>query len=458
MGAAAARDHYQDVENSKLRGPKQPALGPQYSGARITRQDLTFNEDEEHDPFAISSNDEDDDDDAISEDLESASGEQDTDGNSAISADDSEDEVSSEEEDPEIGDAQRDQKRSELRQLMAEERKNVASTLSAAAKDEVEKGRAVKVQRATFDSLLNTRVKLQKALVGVNTLSGVVQHNKDSIAGVPVETAFASAETAAFRLWLTLTDLRDSLSAARTGKKRTHAEFSTDTSTSDLHSYMSAQELESRPHRDTVLDKWSAKTRGAAALSTSRNKLNQSSGLTISDVLAEQLTRSDERLVSRTKIPRSCAPDQLARLQARRQARDVNEDEEEEDIYDDTDFYGVLLQRLLEQRGDSADTSALTGYDDPSAVGYKMRREAKTKRPVDNKASKGRRMKYTVQEKLQNFMAAEDRGSWERGRVDELFGSLFGRRMVLGEEDERLSESSDEEQDSGAVDAEFKMF
>ncbi|CAK0755430.1 hypothetical protein CCP1ISM_6070001 [Azospirillaceae bacterium] len=58
----------------------------------------------------------------------------------------------------------------------------------------------------------------------------------------------------------------------------------------------------------------------------------------------------------------------------------------------------------------------------------------------DTKASKGRKIRYTVHEKLQNFMAAEgdtgrDTAMWtERGK-DEFFGSLFGQDKALAEDD-----------------------
>jgi protein AATF/BFR2 len=36
--------------------------------------------------------------------------------------------------------------------------------------------------------------------------------------------------------------------------------------------------------------------------------------------------------------------------------------------------------------------------------------------------------RYHVHEKLQNFMVPIPAGSWHEGQIDELFGSLFGRR------------------------------
>ena len=71
------------------------------------------------------------------------------------------------------------------------------------------------------------------------------------------------------------------------------------------------------------------------------------------------------------------------------------------------------------------------------------------RKKVDTKASKGRKMRFTVHEKLQNFMAPEDRGSWEPEAIDRFFGTLLGQKMTLGEEmeaDEVEDEISLEEQ------------
>lgn len=320
--------------------------------------------------------------------------------------------------------------RSELRKIMAEEQKAVAASISQATKDDAEKGRAVKKQRTTFDSLLNTRIKLQKALIATNTISGLTQAQnvtQDTGAAQAVE----AAEAAAYQLWSSLNTFRDELLSTQTGKKRKRIIVSSKSSTNELWAHMQAQETESLPHRNATLEKWSIKARGASALPT-RNRINNTAQATIVDVLHENLS-NPEHLIKRTRTPRSCAPLQLS-----------NEITSDDNIYDDADFYGLLLQSLLEQKNQDSVAAANVNLDFNS---YQARREAKMKRPnVDNKASKGRKLRYTVHEKLQNFMAPEDRGTWGERQVDELFGSLFGQRMGLGEErgDEEMGDGIDE--------------
>lgn len=119
---------------------------------------------------------------------------------------------------------------------------------------------------------------------------------------------------------------------------------------------------------------------------------------------------------------------------------------EDPNIYDDGNFYQLLLKELVDQRRVESLT-APSGAGDMGKTWVAVK-EAKTKKNVDTKASKGRKMRFTVHEKLQNFMAPEDRTQWEPERIDRFFGTLLGQKMTLGE-DEVESEEED-----GVVDAE----
>ncbi|GAB7337846.1 hypothetical protein MBLNU457_4243t1 [Dothideomycetes sp. NU457] len=432
-----AREHYADVGKSKLRKPTEVSLGPQYAGAKVTRDAMLDDDDDEDNPFSKGFDEaesdegdedegEDEDEDDIEEDAESEDEDEELDGDetpaSEVGDEDDEEEDSDEDEAPKRKIRDDDIDRAELKRLMAEEQKSVASTLTEAAKADAEKGRAVKRQRLTFDTLLNTRIKMQKALVGTNTLAGLAESSTTDANDTP-DSAFRAAETAAFNLWQSLTSLRDSMTSAQTGHKRKATTFDSDTPTSELWSYTRGQETASQSNRNQVLEKWSAKARGAATMAP-RNRLNPSANVqpSITDVLNTTISTSSDRFLKRARTPRSCAPYQVAQKQSYSEA-----------VYDDADFYGVLLQSLLEQR--NSDLASTINFD--VSKGYQMRREAKTKKDVDVKASKGRKLKYTVHEKLQNFMAPEDRGTWGERQAEELFGSLLGRRMVLDENEDQ---------------------
>jgi protein AATF/BFR2 len=385
-----------------------------YSGA----EDENEQPDEESgSPSDDEASNEDSDDESIEEDGASNARE----NTSETSEIDEDDEDSDSDDNEEVVNDDEKARRAELRKIMSEEQKTVVATISQAAKADTEKGVAVKQQRKTFDSLLNVRIRLQKALVASNSMVAVEEkHDHD---GSP----YRAAEEAAMKLLSTLDALRQEMNtaggSAKGGGKRKRT-FDLDTPNSEIWNNLQNTESTAIETRQPTLEKWSARVRDATALPISSKLNNTATKQTITNVLLEQLSNS-ERLIKRTKMPRSCAPVQ-AKLK-------VTEDPH---IYDDADFYQLLLKELVDQRMmDTSSTSAPLGDGGRPVAQWTAVKEAKTRKNVDTKASKGRKMRYTVHEKLQNFMAPEDRGSWEQDAIDRFFGTLLGQKMSLGEDD-----------------------
>ncbi|TKA21783.1 hypothetical protein B0A50_08704 [Salinomyces thailandicus] len=432
VGVDDGREHYVDVGKSKLRKPKDVPLGPQYRGSKVRRDDVS--DDDEDDPFGKGF-DEDESDVEEAGGIDESSEEEDEDAGEGSDDETPDTDLEDDEETTgrKLGAGRDDADYAEARKAMADEQRKVAATLSQASQADAEKGRAVKRQRTAFDGLLGARMKLQKGLIGANTVVGISKSELEVQRRGAAE-AISAAESAALNLWSTLNDFREDLIATRAGEKRKRSSFSSTTPTSKLWARMLEQEEASQVHRTATLQKWSAKTRGPTAM-PQRSRLNntvQQSG--IMDVIQEQLSNS-ERLVKRAHTPRSCAPTQVA-----------NKVIEDSKIYDDADFYGLLLKELLEQK--SSDSVSASNLD----LSFQIRRDAKTKKNVDTKASKGRKLRYTVHEKLQNFTVPEDRGRWGERQTDELFGSLFGQRLGLGEDEKAVD--ADEEVADGVDPAE----
>ncbi|EMD64575.1 hypothetical protein GGP41_006966 [Bipolaris sorokiniana] len=433
------REHYTVVGKSKLRKPVEVPLGPEYTGRKVDRKALEDSDSD--DPFARSFDDEDseasddegeDDINGAEFDREDESGGSDADGGLDLDMSDEDEENEEDEEDSEAEDEDKPDKdkkpdASAVRDLMVAS-KSFTSTIAAGTQSDVAKGEAVKTQRKTFDTLLNSRIRLQKALISTNSMAAE-PYRDETAQEAPVE----AAEAAALTLLNNLTNLRLSLEESRTGQKRKRANFDHATPSSEIWSTIQDTEKGTLPHRKAILERWSNKTK-ATTVTNNKARLNASAQQTLTEVLDSQLTSS--HLVTRTQMPRSCAP-----LQSSNKAAQADPA-----IYDDADFYGLMLKELLEQR--SADLNANGTAEFVVQAPWQVAREAKTKKVVDTKASKGRKLRYTVQEKLQNFMAPEDRGEWGDRQRDELFSSLFGQRLGLGEHDE--VESEEEEQ----VDAE----
>ncbi len=87
------------------------------------------------------------------------------------------------------------------------------------------------------------------------------------------------------------------------------------------------------------------------------------------------------------------------------------------EIFDDVDFYSQLLKELMDSSVDTNDPIGMSQAWLKSREGI-----TKLKKNVDRKASKSRRLKYTVHEKLLNFMAPKDDVS---SPPEGLYESLF---------------------------------
>jgi hypothetical protein len=92
---------------------------------------------------------------------------------------------------------------------------------------------------------------------------------------------------------------------------------------------------------------------------------------------------------------------------------------EHPEIFDDADFYQFLLKALVDRRmidgGAGAGAGAITWTT--------AMRDSKKKKVVDTKASKGRKLRYQVQEKIQNFMAPLENNTWHEQQIE--YDSLF---------------------------------
>ncbi|CAG8064034.1 unnamed protein product [Penicillium olsonii] len=464
------REHYEKVEKAKLRNDDPVNLGKQYDGARVSRDALGADSDD--DPFAARDDDEssvsgseqeeedegsdavsgfDSDDSAIDENaLAQEDSDEDEEGEEDDESEESDEDLprkKSNKKSPAVKHSEASGDRDEIRRLMATDQKTIAATISSAAKADATKGKAVKQQRTTFDALLNARIKLQSGLTSVNGIHAVLGANNEGENAADQEEvdeeAIKSAETAAMALWSTLEELRTALAdaTAKEGskKRKRPSPVSPTTPTASLWERMNEVESESLPHRRSILDKWSSKVRGSsAALPNNRGKLlgSASRQQTITAVLDAQVASEVGERPS--KRSRADQPDSF---------------------FDDSLFYQSLLRDLVEQRMAGSD-GASSGFDNLHQLPTRLpihpvtgMRNDKVKRDIDTRASKGRKMKYTVHEKLQNFMAPEDRGSWSMRARDELFASLLGRSAsgLLGEGDDSGSDEEDVDREEGGL-------
>ncbi|OKL61450.1 Protein bfr2 [Talaromyces atroroseus] len=418
------REHYENVGKSKLRKPETVILGKEYAGSRVSRDALEDLSDD-NDPFQRLDSDENDDDEeeGISESSEDKEEQHEGDSEGDLSDDDDDDDdddmSASDQDDNATNNGSMSDERAELRKLMATDQKTVAATISEAAKADAAKGFAVKQQRVAFDALLNARIKLQKGLTAISDSSNISWETEEENSD-----AIQSAESAALALWSSLEELRVALAEVQSkedSKKRKRLPpVSLDTSSESIWQRMQNLETKSQIHRRAVLEKWNHKVRGTNAnLPNARGKLVANSGNNsiIAVLEAHVATEVGDRATKKQRTSEASGSS-----------------------YDDSAFYQSLLRDLVEQRMSSSD-AVTNGLDAlhlqiPAHSASGMRKD-KVHKNVDTKASKGRKMRYNVHEKLQNFMAPEDRGTWSSRARDEFFASLLGKTAsgLLGEAD-----------------------
>ena len=290
----------------------------------------------------------------------------------------------------------------------------VASAISDFAKQKIAKGQAVRQQRKLHDGLMSVRMKMHKALGAANTLHLGNSDGEDLESG-----ALESAELAAVRLWNLLDDFAQKTRGSQLGQKRKRA-IDSSTTLETIWDYMQEDEKVAHRKRQKNLDNWSSKADWQTRIGAQHEKkLERDTKLSLSAALDRTLLLDSTKLIKRSIVPHDCAPTQ--------RSQGVEEDTL---VYDDSDFYKALLKELVDQR---ASDTTIQGAGVPT-VEWTPAKEPKTRKNVDRKASRGRKMRFNVHEKLAGFTAPEDRRSWEQASIDRFFATLFGKKLELDEE------------------------
>ncbi|CAG8516745.1 3568_t:CDS:2, partial [Paraglomus occultum] len=329
--------------------------------------------------------------------------------------------------------------REELRKIEDDERK-ILKKMSQSTKADITKG-----QHDLWDSFLDTRIRLQKALTLANTFPQYDVYSQflnEEINGEIKET-----QTELHALMDMLIDLQKDIYQTNgiveiskdtaTNRKRQHED---DSYLDNLWGDMQELYDKFKPFRQATIDKWNNKVQIAAGLPLNKKfkAINQSVNTQI-----EQILNDKERLIKRTQLKRNDEKILGKEKQNEREEEIILKgDNYDKEIFDDTDFYQQLLRELIDSR--------MVDTDDQSSLGLRwaaLKQTKQKKKQVDTKASKGRRLRYHVHEKLQNFMVPIPAGTWHEEMIDELYSSLLGKKYnVALDEDEDKNDGIDEEQ------------
>ena len=94
----------------------------------------------------------------------------------------------------------------------------------------------------------------------------------------------------------------------------------------------------------------------------------------------------------------------------------------DEEIFDDADFYQEILKEIIESKIDPSGDPVTQARQ--WLVSKQL--QEKQKKSYEKRATKGRQLRYTIHEKLVNFMVPTTQLDWHEERIYEIFASLLG--------------------------------
>ncbi|CAL4950825.1 unnamed protein product [Urochloa decumbens] len=275
------------------------------------------------------------------------------------------------------------------------------------------RGRAVKNQKAIWDKTLEMRFLLQKAFSTSNKLpqepirTRFCSHDKE------IEQAYEDLLNSSKQTLDSMTELQEALLESNQAAKDANEIPSASNGENDEWSEVQRLQTRMATFRNTEIDKWQRKiqvTTGAASLKGKLHAFNQN----ISDQVAGYM-RDPSRMINRMYLTKSAVGvfgEDAGEPEAVEEGRIVEGDPE---LIDDSEFYQQLLKEFLESCDKGASESAL----------YAIRKQQVKKRKlVDRRASKSRKIRYHVHEKITNFMAPVPMAV--PPTAPKLFENLFG--------------------------------
>ncbi|KAL9937325.1 hypothetical protein V8E36_003734 [Tilletia maclaganii] len=358
-------------------------------------------------------------------------------------------------------------------------------SLKAETQLAAERGRAIKRQQRDWDSALELRIRAQKLIRGpmriqpqsVGSLLDSTQ-KQDEQANFLRQLDSLSASLFLLRARLLVRsemdelELPDLVSVERLHESRerarkrqkvgtgTSADIDEEAQESHDDSVKKLLALENevlQPLTSTVLNATHAKVNAATASAAASKATAKFKSTTQTPVEQIEATLSNaesrRKLVERTQVWRG--DEALLRAEEADGTKNSDVDGEdaataepslagqralEVDIFDDSDMYAQLLRELIESKGCRSSTSALPSAGSRFEINADLTLLApsllnggkKLKRTVDTRASKGRKIRYEVNEKIANFMPPVPRLLWDDEQIDRLFSKLNTR---LGDHD-----------------------
>lgn len=312
--------------------------------------------------------------------------------------------------------------------------------------DQINKGFCVQNQLQIWEKLLEVRIHSQKMLIKANTLP---QPNKFQCL-TQQSAEFSELANNTFDKVATLvTQMRDLQSQllnqyAETKeiakkRKRINVADATDSETkrNRLNDQLANDFTNFKEYQYSVISKWHDRTKvlTPGSIKTQKQQGNIDVLRKIDAVLANredlikksQLLKGGYELFDKTTGIVEPKPQRSTDENGGNGENGSTENHTDEsiyssEVYDDTDFYHTQLRELIEYK-----TSSSNNVNEVAKQFVELQKlRKKMKKAFDTRASKGRKIRYVVHNKLVSFMAPNDPVDWTDEQKDELFKSLFG--------------------------------
>lgn len=327
----------------------------------------------------------------------------------------------------------------------ATEKQDMSRILPKQQKDEhLGKGVCVQNQLQIWEKLLEVRIHSQKMLMKANSLPQPSKFEKLSTNEEFAELANNTVDQVS-RLVSRMRDLQSLLlnqytETKQIAGKRKPIDFDTisdpETKRSRLADALDKDFSNFKEYQYSVISKWHDRTKvlTPGSIKTQKQQGNIDVLRKIEGVLANreeiikksQLLKGGYELFEKSTAivePKQIAePDENDQLIVAENENNESEHTYSSEVYDDTDFYHTQLRELIEYK-----TSSSSNANEMAKQFTELQKlRKKMKKTVDTRASKGRKIRYVVHNKLVSFMAQDNSSKWSEEQKDELFKSLFG--------------------------------
>ncbi|XP_074590297.1 uncharacterized protein LOC141846198 [Curcuma longa] len=310
-------------------------------------------------------------------------------------------------------------------------KRNLLKNLKRQKDEDAVKGHAVKNQKVLWDKTLELRFLLQKSFSNSNKLPQEPVRSLFCNSAEDVDQAYSdlvvsSKQTLSsiLRLQEALLEKNPSILQSLTGNKKEsskHENSFNELKEDNDEEWSQISNMYSRvtPFRNSSIDKWHRKTQvisGAVAFKGKMQAFNQN--------ISEQVNgymRDPSRMIRRMQLRRSSVgvfgeiPESTKTENLKEEANSLDEHADgDPELLEDSEFYSQLLKEFLESNLQSSET-----------LYYSLRKlQPKKRKAVDRRASKSRKIRYHVHEKIVNFMAPVPMQL--PSMAPKLFENLFG--------------------------------